>query len=78
MIVRREGRYFTVSRGPYYNYAVDLLAVSDASVICNFGGANNCAAGYKLWFAGGGAPGTGIFNGSVSGITAAPPGDATE
>lgn len=68
----------TVSQSPYYNYAADLVAFSNTNVICDFDGASDCIAGYNLSFGGGGAPGTGIYNGSAAGITAMPPGDTTD
>jgi len=64
----------TVSQSAYYNYAADQAAVSEADVLCNFGG-SNCVAGYAMTFSG---AGTGVYNGSASGITAAPPGDGTD
>lgn len=66
----------TVSQSAYYNYAADLVSFSNANVICDFDSA--CAAGFSFAFTGGAPPGTGVFNGSAPGITAAPPGDGTD
>ena len=65
----------TVGQSAYYNYASDVSAFSAANVVCDFDSA--CAPGYSLVFAGGSGSGAGIYTGSQSGITAAPPGDAT-
>jgi hypothetical protein len=65
----------TVSQSAYYNYASDVSAFSSANVVCDFDSA--CAPGYSVAFAGGSGSGAGIYTGSQSGITAAPPGDRT-
>jgi hypothetical protein len=65
----------TVSQSPYYNYTTDVASFSSANVICDFD--TPCTGGNTFAFAGGAAPGTGIFTGTASGITQAPPGDPT-
>ena len=66
----------TVAQSQYYTYGQDLLAVNNNNVLCDFDGAQDCIGGYTMTF--GGAVGTGVTNGSESGITAQPPGDATD
>jgi hypothetical protein len=68
----------TVSRSAFKDYNADVASVPNSRVICDFDGADDCVAGYTMVFSGGSAPGTGVFNGSESGITAAPPGDTTD
>jgi len=66
-----------VSATAYKTYAQDVIDFAQAGVLCDFAGPN-CIAGYNFAFAGGSAPGTGLFTGSTPGITAAPPGDGTQ
>jgi hypothetical protein len=68
----------TVSNSAYETYAQDVATFSQTKVLCDFESPLLCIAGYNFAFAGGNAPGTGVFNGSQSGITAAPPGDGTD
>jgi hypothetical protein len=65
----------TVSQSAYYDYAGDVSAFSSANVVCDFDSA--CSSGFNVAFAGGSGSGAGIYTGSQSGITAAPPGDDT-
>lgn len=66
----------TVSNGPYQTYSQDVLTFAQANVLCDFEGPN-CISGFNFTFAGGTAPGSGIFSGTTFGISAAPPGDGT-
>lgn len=65
----------TVSQSAYYTYADDVAAFSSANVVCDFDSA--CASGFNMTFTGGSGTGAGIYTGSLSGVTAAPPGDIT-
>jgi hypothetical protein len=68
----------TVSNSPYETYTQDLATFAQSDVLCDLESPTLCVAGYSFTFAGGNAPGTGLFTGSQSGITAAPPGDGTQ
>jgi PEP-CTERM motif len=65
----------TVSQSAYYSYATDVTSFSSANVICDFDSA--CTGGNSFVFAGGSAPGTGIFTGTIANISQEPPGDTT-
>ena len=68
----------TVSNGSYETYAQDVATFAQSNVLCDLESPTLCVSGFSFAFALGNAPGTGLFTGSQSGITAAPPGDATQ
>jgi hypothetical protein len=77
MAVTSASAAITVSATAYKTYAQDVADFAQSGVLCDFEGPN-CIAGYNFAFAGGSAPGTGLFTGNVAGISAAPPGDGTQ